>query len=87
MLINIITRLCKCRGSITKRHYCKRVSVRQLCGIAEFDQMFKGKQDRYNGVIVNSTHEPCDLQEFSKRLKGCMKKIYNIIITSALLNL
>lgn len=33
-------------------------------------QTFKGEQDRYNGITVDSQEEPCETSQFLNQLNG-----------------
>ena len=37
-------------------------------------KQFSGKEDRYNGITVDSTVEPCNASEFAEKLQGTFIK-------------
>lgn len=36
-------------------------------------QLFRGEKDRFQGVTIDSTKEPCDAEAFGEILKGTVQ--------------
>lgn len=56
-------------SSCVKLHDMSSVDEKSTC----MNKLFEGKKDRYNGVIVNSSCEPCKFDCFPVKLKESLK--------------
>jgi hypothetical protein len=44
------------------------------------NQVFQGQEDRFHGITVDSSKEPCDISVFSKKLEGTVLCRYIITV-------